>query len=65
VGLGPLDGWKNFEFVFNLTHDLHVSVIGKRSSDSFPHQSRSVSNENSDFVHTAPKAREYGEAKKV
>jgi hypothetical protein len=65
MGLGPLEGWKNLEFVFNLTHDLHVSVTGKRSSDGFPHQSRLVSNENSDFVHTPPKARKYGEAKQV
>jgi hypothetical protein len=40
-------------------------VTGKRSSDRFPHQSRSISNENSDFVHTAPKAQKYGEAKKA
>jgi hypothetical protein len=65
VGLSPLDGWENVEFVFNFIYDLHVRVMGKRSSNSFPHQSRSVSNENSDFIHTAPKAGEYEEAKPV
>jgi hypothetical protein len=65
VGLRSLEGWKDLEIVFNLTHDLYVGVTRKRSSDNFPHHSRSVSNENSDFVHTPPEARQYGEAKPV
>jgi hypothetical protein len=63
--MGPLKGWKNLDFVFNFTDDLHVRMTGERGSHNLPHQSRPVSNENSDLVHTAPIARKYGETKNV
>jgi hypothetical protein len=63
--MGSLKGWKNLDFVFNFTDDLHVRMTGERGSHNFPHQSRPVSNENSDLVHAAPVASKYGENKNV
>ena len=63
--MGLLKGRKNLDFVFNFTDDLHVRMTGERGSHNLAHQSRPVSNENSDLVHAAPMVAKYGETKNV